>query len=97
MTKAAGFLEAEGYVSIFKAVDAMAKATDVDITGVVKLGGGLVAVAVSGDLATVEEAIAVGEAAANREGRPPSKSIIFANPCDAVADIAADPKNLAAG
>ena len=95
MTKAAGFLEAEGYVPIFRAVDAMAKSTNVDVQGVVKLGGGLVAVAISGDLATVEEAVAIGEAAIGGNGTAPRfRSIVFANPCEPVAALAANPKTL---
>ncbi len=97
MTQATGFLEAEGYVPIFKAVDTMTKSTEVTITGVIKLGGGLVAVAVTGDLATVEEAIAMGEEAATVEGRAKVKSIIFANPAEPVARLGANPKILAAG
>ena len=80
MTQATGFLEAEGYVSIFNAVDAMAKSTEVTVSGVVKLGGGLVAVSVVGDLATVEEAISLGEAAISAGGTAKFRSIVFANP-----------------
>ncbi len=94
MTLSSGFLEAEGYVAIFHAVDAMAKATTVTISGVVKLGGGLVAVSLTGDLATVEEAIAVGEDAIRSYGSVRYKSIIFANPCAPVAALAGDPAML---
>jgi hypothetical protein len=65
-----GFIEAEGFVPIFDAVDAMTKATEVDICGTVRLGGGLVAVAVSGELATVEEAVEIGEETATDTGTP---------------------------
>ena len=61
MARAVGFIEAEGFVPIFDAVDAMVKATEVDVRGVTRLGGGIVAVAVAGDLATVEEAVEIGE------------------------------------
>ena len=61
MARAVGFIEAEGFVPVFDAVDAMVKATEVEVRGAVRLGGGLVAVAVTGDLATVEEAVEVGE------------------------------------
>lgn len=94
MTISSGFLESEGYVGIFHAVDAMSKATGVTISGVIKLGGGLVAVAVTGELATVEEAIAVGEAALAAEGGARYKSIIFANPCEPVAYLAEAPQQL---
>lgn len=91
MTLASGFLEAEGYVAIFHAVDAMSKATNVTVRGVVKLGGGLVAVSVTGDLATVEEAIAVGSEAAQAHAPSRHRSIVFANPSAPVEALALDP------
>ena len=47
MARAVGFIEAEGFVPIFDAVDAMVKATEVDVRGATRLGGGIVAVAVA--------------------------------------------------
>lgn len=88
---AAGFVEAEGFIPIFDAVDAMVKATEVEVTGVVRLGGGIVAVAVRGDLATVEEAVGIGEEVARAKTGRPVKSIVFASPCDAVQALAVDP------
>ena len=87
---AVGFIEAEGFVPIFDAVDAIVKATEVTVRGVVRLGGGLVAVAMSGELATVEEAVEIGEETAKAVSGSPVRSIVFANPCDAVAALAAD-------
>jgi len=84
-----GFIETEGFVPIFDAVDAIVKATNVTVEGVLRLGGGLVAVAVSGDLATVEEAAEVGEETARAISGASVRSIVFANPCDAVAALAA--------
>lgn len=89
--QAVGFLEAEGFVPVFEAVDAMVKATDVEVRGVVRLGGGLVAVAVTGDLATVEEAIARGTETAERVAGGKVKSIVFASPCNPVSAIANEP------
>ena len=88
---AAGFIEAEGFVPIFDAIDAMVKATDVTVSGTVRLGGGIVAVAVTGDLATVEEAVEVGEETARAVSGRTVKSIVFASPSTPVAAIAADP------
>ncbi len=85
---AVGFIEAEGFVPIFDAVDAVVKATNVRVDGVVRLGGGLVAVALSGDLATVEEAVEIGEETAKAVSGSEVRSIVFANPCDAVAVLA---------
>lgn len=92
MSRAAGFIEAEGFVPIFDAIDAMVKATRVNVTGTVRLGGGLVAVAVTGDLADVEEAVEVGEAAARSMSSGGVRSIIFASPSTPVAALAADPR-----
>jgi ethanolamine utilization protein EutM len=92
--EAAGFIEAEGFVPIFDAVDAMVKATEVRVNGVMRLGGGLVAVALGGDLATVEEAVEIGEETAKAVSRGKVKSIIFASPSRPVAAIAGDPRLL---
>ncbi|GLY21489.1 BMC domain-containing protein [Micromonospora echinospora] len=88
---AAGFVEAEGFTPIFDAVDAMVKATEVEVTKVVRLGGGIVAVALRGDLATVEEAVDIGERTARAKSRS-VRSIVFASPCDAVSALAVDPQ-----
>jgi carbon dioxide concentrating mechanism protein CcmK len=95
MSEAAGFIEAEGFVPIFDAVDAMVKATGVTIRGTIRLGGGLVAVALTGDLATVEEATEIGEETARAvSGNGHVKSIIFASPSVPVLALATDPKLL---
>ena len=88
-SRAVGFIEAEGFVPIFDAIDAMVKATDVEVRGVARLGGGLVAVALAGDLATVEEAVEIGEETARAVSARAVKSIVFASPSDPVAAIAA--------
>ena len=87
---AVGFIEAEGFVPIFDAVDAMTKATEVEVRGTVRLGGGLVAVAVSGDLATVEEAVEIGEETARAISGRTVKSIVFASPAEPILAIAGD-------
>ena len=92
--EAAGFIEADGFVPIFDAVDAMVKATEVQVNGVMRLGGGLVAVAPGGDLATVEEAVEIGEETAKAVSRGKVRSIIFASPSRPVAAIANNPQLL---
>lgn len=94
MNEAAGFIEADGFVPIFDAVDAMVKATDVTIRGTTRLGGGLVAVALTGDLATVEEATEIGEETARAISPGAVKSIIFASPSGPVSALASDPRLL---
>lgn len=90
--EAVGFVEAEGFVPVFDAVDAMVKATDVTVQGVMRLGGGLVAVALTGDLATMEEAVEIGTETARAVSGGAVKSIIFANACDPVAALAHRPQ-----
>ncbi len=91
MSEAAGFIEAEGFVPIFDAVDAMVKATEVTVRGTMRLGGGIVAVALTGDLATVEEATEIGAETARAVSGGKVTSIIFANPSVPVAAIAMNP------
>ena len=95
--QAAGFIEAEGFVPIFDAIDAMAKATEVEVHGMMRLGGGLMAVALGGDLATVEEAVEIGEETAKAVGNGKVKSIIFASPSRPVAAIAGNPRLIDGG
>jgi ethanolamine utilization protein EutM len=91
MSEAAGFIEAEGFVPIFDAVDAMVKATEVTVRGTMRLGGGIVAVALTGDLATVEEATEIGAETPRAVSGGKVTSIIFANPSVPVSAIATNP------
>jgi microcompartment protein CcmL/EutN len=91
MSKAAAFIEAEGMVAVFDAVDAMVKATDVTVEGTMRLGGGIVAVALSGDLATIEEATEIGVGTARSLTRGKVSSVIFASPSVPVSAIASNP------
>jgi len=91
VNQAAAFIEAEGFVPIFDAIDAMEKATEVTVQGTMRLGGGLVAVALTGELATVEEATEIGEETARAVSGRPVNSIIFASPSDPVLAIAHNP------
>jgi carbon dioxide concentrating mechanism protein CcmK len=91
MSEAAGFIEADGFVPVFDAVDAMVKATEVTVRGASRLGGGIVAVAVTGDLATVEEAVEIGAETARAVSGGKVSSVIFANPSAPVSALASDP------
>lgn len=95
--QAVGFLEAEGFVPVFDAIDAMVKATEVEVRGVVRLGGGLVAVALAGELATVEEAVDIGTETAEAVSGGSVKSVIFASPSPPVAALAGNPRMIQAG
>ena len=78
------FLELEGANTV----------AEVRVNGVMRLGGGLVAVSLGGDLATVEEAVEIGEEMARAISRGKVKSIIFASPSRPVAAIAGNPRLL---
>lgn len=91
MSGAASFIEAEGFVPIFEAVDAMVKATEVTVRGTMRLGGGMVAVALTGELATVEEATEIGTETARAVCGGRVNSIIFASPSAPVAALANNP------
>ena len=58
--------------------------------GVTRLGGGIVAVAVAGDLATVEEAVEIGEEVTRAISERAVKSIVFASPCAPIGALAGD-------
>lgn len=91
MNQAAGFIEAEGFVPIFDAIDAMVKSTEVTVCGTSRLGGGIVSVALTGDLATVEEAVEIGTETARAVSGGKVGSIIFASPSAPVYALATNP------
>jgi ethanolamine utilization protein EutM len=91
VNEAVGFIEAEGFVPIFDAVDAMVKATDVNVRGTMRLGGGMVAVAYTGELATVEEATEIGAETARAIAGGGVNSIVFASPSHPLVAIAHNP------
>jgi len=89
-----GFIQAEGFVPIFDAIDAIGKATEATVAGTARLGAGLVAAAITGDLATVEEAIEIGERAARKSSGRDVSTIVFASPSEPVLAIATNIKLL---
>ncbi len=88
---AVGFLEAQGYVPIFDAIDAMIKVARVELGGTVKLGGALIAVSILGELDSVLEAMEVGEETVRSLYAVEVRSVVFANPCPAVRALARAP------
>ena len=68
MSQAIGMIETKGYVAAFAAADAMVKAANVNIVGKKEVGGGLVAIIVSGDVGAVKAATEAGAEAARRCG-----------------------------
>jgi microcompartment protein CcmL/EutN len=73
---ALGMIETRGYVAAVEAADAMAKSANVDVRGLEMVGGGLVTVIVTGDVAAVNAATDAGAAAAGRVGEVVSVDVI---------------------
>jgi len=71
-----GFIETQGLVAAIEAADAMVKAANVKLMSVDKVGGGLVMVAVRGDVGAVKAAVDAGAAAAKRVGELVSVHVI---------------------
>ncbi|MBI2238350.1 MAG: BMC domain-containing protein [Actinobacteria bacterium] len=74
--QALGMIETKGFTAIVEATDAMIKAADVDAVKYTKIGGGIVSVAVRGDVGAVKAATDAGAAAARRVGEVVSVSVI---------------------
>ena len=74
--KALGILETKGLVFVVEALDAMLKTADVAYTGQKRVGSGLVAVLVEGDVAAVKAAVDAGAQAAQRVGELRSVHVI---------------------
>ncbi|MFT4107108.1 MAG: BMC domain-containing protein [Lacrimispora sp.] len=64
--QALGFIETKGMIAAIEAADAMLKAADVSLVEKTRVGGGLITVAVTGDVAAVKAAVDAGAAAAGR-------------------------------
>lgn len=74
--KAIGFIETKGLVGNIEATDAMLKAADVEYLGAITLGAGLVAVVVTGEVASVKASVEAGQEAASRVGELASTNVI---------------------
>lgn len=74
--EALGMIETRGLVANIEAADAMVKAANVELTGQVKIGAGLVTVMVRGDVGAVKAATDAGAAAAQKVGEVISVHVI---------------------
>ena len=74
--EALGMIETKGFVSLIEATDAMMKSANVRFMGWDKVGGGLAAVFVTGDVAAVKAATDAGANAAGRVGEVVSVQVI---------------------
>lgn len=75
-TDALGMIEAQGFVAMVEAADAMVKAAKVELVGYEKTGGGYVTAIVRGDVAAVKAATEAGAKSAERVGRLISVHVI---------------------
>jgi ethanolamine utilization protein EutM len=83
---ALGLIETIGLVAAMEAADAMVKGANVRIVSRQQVGGGLIAILVSGETGAVKAAVDAGAAAASRVGRVVSAHVI-PRPHEDVADI----------
>lgn len=89
---AIGLIETEGLVGVLEAADTAAKAADVQLLGVERVGGGLVSVRFRGDTAAVKAAVSAARDAASRLTRVVSAHVIPSPAVDVVAGpLSADP------
>jgi microcompartment protein CcmL/EutN len=90
MGAALGLIETKGLVASIEAADAMIKSANVELTGKVHVGGGLVTVMVRGDVAAVKAALDAGAVAAARVGELISVHVI-PRPHEEVEEMLANP------
>lgn len=74
--EALGMIETRGLIPAIEAADAMAKAANVEMNGIEKIGSGLVTVMVRGDVGAVKAAVDAGSAAARNVGEVVSIHVI---------------------
>ena len=76
MSQAIGMIETRGYVAAYAAADAMVKAANVTLSGRKEVGGGLVAITVTGDVGAVKAAAFSESAKAKIEAAGGSVEVI---------------------
>jgi len=84
--QAIGIIETKGLIGVVEALDTALKAADVRYVRQDKVGSGLVAVTVEGDVAAVKAAVDAGADAARRVGEVVSVHVI-ARPHEGVAKL----------
>lgn len=83
---ALGLVETKGLIGLVVAADAMVKAANVHVVKRIEIGGGLVTIAVSGDVGSVRAAVDAGARVAAQVGELVGSHVI-ANPADGVTDV----------
>jgi microcompartment protein CcmL/EutN len=84
--RALGILETRGLTPLIQGGDAMVKTAPVEIAGWTYIGGALVHLAVRGDVASVEAAVAAGRAAAESAGEV-CASLVIPFPAEGVGPL----------
>jgi ethanolamine utilization protein EutM len=87
--QALGFIEARGFVAAVEAADSALKAASVSLLGQKRVGSGLVAVILTGDVAAVKAAVEAGTESASLIGEVVSAQVI-ASPHKDLAQIIGD-------
>ena len=83
-------IETRGFIGAVEAADAMVKAANVRLFSYKKVGAGLVAVLIRGDVGAVKAAVEAGAEAAGRVGELVSKHVIPRPHADVEEVLAAD-------
>ncbi len=73
---ALGMVETKGATGAIEAADAMEKAAEVDVVRLQEIGGGYITVLVTGDVGSVQSAVAAGAEAAERVGELVARHVI---------------------
>ena len=74
--QALGFIETKGFIAAVEAADSAMKAASVSLVGQKWVGGGLVTVILTGDVAAIKSAVDAGTESASNVGEVVSSQII---------------------
>lgn len=85
MYRSFGLLEVVGIVTAATCIDAMVKSAYVEVYQTERIGSGMITIIISGDLASVQEALKTGEEMANRMGELVAVRVI-ARPYDGLEE-----------
>ena len=90
---ALGLIETRGLVGILEAADTAAKAANVQLMGIERIGGGLVSLRLTGDVAAVQAAVRAAAAAAEQVSELVSAHVIPA-PHLSMASLSSQPQSV---
>lgn len=88
MKEALGFIETTGLIAAIEALDAMLKSSEVHLVNKEIIGGGIVTIVISGDVAAVKSAVDAGAASVSQLNESSLLSIhTIPRPDDSIADL----------